>query len=91
MGMCDMWQGCDGSIFLDSTKTSKAEKDAKINLELEGFEIIDAVKKKLEAACKGVVSCADLLAFAARDAIVHVRSSVFVLTRFPCFFLLLFN
>ncbi|KAG6534389.1 peroxidase 5-like [Zingiber officinale] len=64
-------RGCDGSIFLDSTKTSKAEKDAKINLELEGFEIIDAVKKKLEAACKGVVSCADLLAFAARDAVVH--------------------
>ncbi|KAG6485617.1 peroxidase 5-like isoform X1 [Zingiber officinale] len=62
-------QGCDGSILLDSTNT--AEKDAQINLTLEGFDIIDDVKEKLEAACKGVVSCADLLAFAARDAVAH--------------------
>ncbi|XP_042419765.1 peroxidase 5-like isoform X2 [Zingiber officinale] len=61
--------GCDGSILLDSTNT--AEKDAQINLTLEGFDIIDDVKEKLEAACKGVVSCADLLAFAARDAVAH--------------------
>ncbi|KAG6510647.1 peroxidase 5-like [Zingiber officinale] len=64
-------RGCDGSILLDSTNSSKAEKDAEINLTLEGFDIIDAVKEKLEAACRGVVSCADLLAFAARDAVVH--------------------
>ncbi|XP_042428820.1 peroxidase 5-like [Zingiber officinale] len=64
-------RGCDGSILLDSTNNSTAEKDAQINLTLEGFDIIDDVKEKLEAACKGVVSCADLLAFAARDAVVH--------------------
>lgn len=64
-------RGCDGSILLDSTNSSTAEKDAQTNLTLEGFDIIDAVKEKLEAACKGVVSCADLLAFAARDAVVH--------------------
>lgn len=70
------YQGCDGSILLDSTNSSTAEKDAQTNLTLEGFDIIDAVKEKLEAACKGVVSCADLLAFAARDAVVHVTSSL---------------
>ncbi|KAG6509980.1 peroxidase 5-like [Zingiber officinale] len=64
-------RGCDASLLLDSTNASKAEKDAQINLTLEGFDVIDTVKEKLEAACKGVVSCADLLAFAARDAIVH--------------------
>ncbi|XP_042375795.1 peroxidase 5-like [Zingiber officinale] len=64
-------RGCDASLLLDSTNASKAEKDAQINLTLEGFDVIDTVKEKLEAACKGVVSCADLLTFAARDAIVH--------------------
>ncbi|XP_074556724.1 peroxidase 5-like [Curcuma longa] len=64
-------RGCDASLLLDSTNASKAEKDAQINLNLEGFDVIDTVKEKLEATCKGVVSCADLLSFAARDAIVH--------------------
>ncbi|RWV90156.1 hypothetical protein BHE74_00040266 [Ensete ventricosum] len=59
-------RGCDGSVLIDSTEDNTAEKDAQVNLTLEGFEIIDAIKEKLEAACKGVVSCADLLAFAAR-------------------------
>ncbi|CAM0151666.1 unnamed protein product [Urochloa decumbens] len=61
--------GCEASILLDSTPNSTAEKDAPLNKGVRGFEAVDAIKAKLDAACPGVVSCADTLALAARDSI----------------------
>nr|XP_023924923.1 peroxidase 27-like [Quercus suber] len=61
-------RGCDGSVLLNSS-TKQAEKDAIPNLSLRGFQIIDNVKSALEKACPGVVSCADIVALVARDAV----------------------
>ncbi|THU47238.1 hypothetical protein C4D60_Mb09t13400 [Musa balbisiana] len=66
-------QGCDGSVLLDDTATLIGEKQADQNVNsLQGFELVDKIKEKLEAECPGVVSCADLLAVAARDATILV-------------------
>ncbi|GAB2221435.1 hypothetical protein Droror1_Dr00012613 [Drosera rotundifolia] len=62
-------EGCDGSVLLDSTPGNTAEKDAIPNLTLGGFNVIDAIKTQLEQVCPGVVSCADIVALAARDAV----------------------
>ncbi|KAJ1283265.1 hypothetical protein BS78_03G115500 [Paspalum vaginatum] len=61
-------KGCDASILLDN---AQSEKTAGPNQSVAGYEVIDAIKAQLEQACPGVVSCADIVALAARDAVSY--------------------
>ncbi|KAK9063323.1 hypothetical protein SSX86_017193 [Deinandra increscens subsp. villosa] len=62
--------GCDGSILLDDTSSFIGEKRAAPNFRsARGYEVVDNIKSAVEAACPGVVSCADILAISARDSV----------------------
>ncbi|KAI4328187.1 hypothetical protein L6164_020564 [Bauhinia variegata] len=63
--------GCDASILLDSTPSGEnVEKSSPMNfILLKGADLIDDIKLKLEQECPQTVSCADIIAFAAREAL----------------------
>ncbi|XBI18568.1 peroxidase A2 [Aegilops tauschii subsp. strangulata] len=65
-------QGCDASVLLDRIGGGKSERDAAPNRSLRGFGAVDKIKARLEKQCPGTVSCADILALAARDSLVLV-------------------
>eukprot|EP01018_Ginkgo_biloba_P020404 Gb_04549 [translate_table: standard] len=63
--------GCDGSVLLDNSSTFTSEKYGGPNFKsARGFGVIDMIKKSVENKCKATVSCADILAIAARDSVV---------------------
>ncbi|KAK4285681.1 hypothetical protein QN277_002349 [Acacia crassicarpa] len=66
-------EGCDASVLLDDSdgkENRSIEKQALPNQTLRGFDYIDLIKNELEQTCAGVVSCADIIALAARDGVV---------------------
>lgn len=64
-------QGCDGSVLLTGTASNPSEQQATPNLSLRAraLQLIDEIKTAVEASCSGVVTCADILALAARDSV----------------------
>jgi len=71
------------SILLDKNSAFKSEKEAGPNKNsLRGYEVIDEIKAKLEQVCPHTVSCADILALAARDSVVLVSLHLIKLQHF---------
>ncbi|KAF8698869.1 hypothetical protein HU200_035130 [Digitaria exilis] len=65
--------GCDASVLLDDTASFTGEKGAGPNAgSLRGFDVIDNIKMLLELMCPQTVSCADILAVAARDSVAQL-------------------
>ncbi|XP_038989076.1 peroxidase 52-like [Phoenix dactylifera] len=68
--------GCNGSwivtsLLLDDTSSFTGEKTTNPNRNsTRSFDVIDKIKAAMEKACPGLVSCAAILAIAARDSVV---------------------
>ena len=74
-------QGRDASLLLgeNGDRNNSVEKQVISNQTLRGFDQIDLIKEEVEQACPGTVSCADILALAARDSVLLVCSSALYL------------
>jgi len=64
-------QGCDGSVLLDGSASGPGEQEAPPNLTLRpaAFKAINDIRALIDKACGRVVSCADVVALAARDSV----------------------
>ncbi|XP_021768417.1 peroxidase 5-like [Chenopodium quinoa] len=65
--------GCDASILLTPQRYNSYDVEMTFPANgnsLRGLDALDTAKTEVEKQCPGVVSCADLLAYAARDMIV---------------------
>jgi peroxidase len=57
------------------SRSGKGERDATPNRSMRGYDAINRIKARLETVCPLTVSCADIIAMAARDAVYLVRAS----------------
>ncbi|XP_057720361.1 peroxidase 46-like [Arachis stenosperma] len=59
-------EGCDASLMLRGNNTELSDP---ANRSIGGLSVIDLAKRDLEMLCPETVSCADIIALAARDAV----------------------
>jgi Peroxidase len=71
-------QGCDASVLLDGSASGPGEQQAPPNLTLRAaaFKAINEIRALIDKACGRVVSCADVVAIAARDSVALVYISL---------------
>ncbi|KAF5175847.1 Peroxidase [Thalictrum thalictroides] len=64
-------QGCDGSVLLAGSASGPGEQQAPPNLTLRAraFVIIEELRNRIHRACGAIVSCSDIAALSARDAV----------------------
>ncbi|XP_047069617.1 peroxidase 21-like [Lolium rigidum] len=64
-------KSCDASLLLESNAATGlvSEQSSTRSFGMRNFKYIDDIKSALETACPATVSCADLLALAARDGV----------------------
>ncbi|TVU37094.1 hypothetical protein EJB05_10385 [Eragrostis curvula] len=63
-----MVKSCDASLLLDGDdRAMKSEKASSRSFGMRNFKYVDVIKAAVERECPGTVSCADVLALAARD------------------------
>jgi len=68
--------GCDATIMLRS-RNGTAQRDADPNATVRGYEAIEEVKATVEEQCPLTVSCADIMAMAARDAVNYTKGPAY--------------
>uniref|UniRef100_A0A453HKJ9 Peroxidase n=2 Tax=Aegilops tauschii subsp. strangulata TaxID=200361 RepID=A0A453HKJ9_AEGTS len=68
-------RGCDASVLIKGG-SNNAEVDNNKHQGLRGMDVIENAKAQLESECPGVVSCADIVVLAARDAVAFVSSNI---------------
>ncbi|CAK9161478.1 unnamed protein product [Ilex paraguariensis] len=69
--------GCDPSVLLDATDGIDSENESPPKESLKGFvDLIDVIKSELEEAHPGVVSCAHVVVFAARESVLLLYNFV---------------
>ncbi|CAM6104538.1 unnamed protein product [Calypogeia fissa] len=65
--------GCDASILLDTQPGIQSELESGANFGIRDIRFIDSIKGAVELVCPNTVSCADILAMAARDCVSITR------------------
>lgn len=80
-------QGCDASILLNGVDGEDDEKqhDANFALREEALQTIENIRAIVRKQCPRIVSCADILVIAAREAVRQVIS-IYLFTFFYFFF-----
>lgn len=68
-------------MLLDGSASGPGEKEAPPNLTLrpEAFKIIENLRGLLEKSCGRVVSCSDITALTARDAVFLVSTIIWII------------